>query len=329
MASTTFVDQQTVVLAAWLNDVNSWTYKGTATFAKMTYSQIGLTPVTLASSLNQGTGTANNYLSIDIQNQSNGTAASTDFVATADTGTDTTNYVNLGINNSGYSQAGWTLNGALDGYVYAQSGNLAIGTAAAKRLDLFTGGTLAANVAMSISGAGAITYPSATAITLPSITTATTQATSDSSTKLATTAFVKTTFPSVLNTPVQAFLGADVLLNNTGTYFSGPNTGSIGANGQVWLILATACCTDTAGTARFHVQIANNGALATIETSEVSSAANSEVAISLSFLATLTGATTFTLKANDSTATSGKLLTSAPSGAVANVATSITAVRLS
>ena len=30
MASTTFIDNQTVIYAAWLNDVNSWTYNGTS-----------------------------------------------------------------------------------------------------------------------------------------------------------------------------------------------------------------------------------------------------------------------------------------------------------
>ena len=29
MASTTFIDNQTVIYAAWLNDVNGWTYNGT------------------------------------------------------------------------------------------------------------------------------------------------------------------------------------------------------------------------------------------------------------------------------------------------------------
>ena len=30
MSSTTFVDNQTIIYAAWLNDVNGWTYNGTA-----------------------------------------------------------------------------------------------------------------------------------------------------------------------------------------------------------------------------------------------------------------------------------------------------------
>ena len=65
------------------------------------------------------TANTNSYSQINTRNASNGTSASTDIIATADTGTDTTNYIDLGINNSGFSVAGWTINGALtDTYIH-------------------------------------------------------------------------------------------------------------------------------------------------------------------------------------------------------------------
>ena len=171
MASTIFIDGATPILAAWLNDVNNLVYNGvlpssptitgnltvngTSLFkSKVSITLGGLTQLTLASSILEATNSTNNYLSYDIQNQSAGIAASTDFVATANNGTDTTNYVNLGINSSGWATGSWTINGADDGYLYASDGNLSIGTAGAKYLSFFTGGTLAANERARITSAG-------------------------------------------------------------------------------------------------------------------------------------------------------------------------------
>jgi hypothetical protein len=129
----------------------------TASTGKFTIITSGTgTPVALASSDINATGNVNNYYSIDVRNASNGVLASSDFIATADTGTDTTHYVDMGINGSGYSQATWTINGALDGYLYSIDTGLAVGTAAAsKNLVLFAGGTLAANAIETISSTGA------------------------------------------------------------------------------------------------------------------------------------------------------------------------------
>lgn len=88
----------------------------------------------------------NSYSQINHENINSGTSASTDFIATADNGTDTTFFVDLGINSSTYSDPAFTITGANDGYLYSQSSNLAIGTAAAARsVRFFQGGTLAAN----------------------------------------------------------------------------------------------------------------------------------------------------------------------------------------
>ena len=115
----------------------------------------GSSAITLSSTLFESTGLINNYLSHDTRNASGDNAASSDFVATADTGTDTTNYINFGINGSGFSQGSWTISGALDGYLYTQSSNLTLGTATAgKNVYIHVGGTLSANIVGTFSATG-------------------------------------------------------------------------------------------------------------------------------------------------------------------------------
>lgn len=75
-------------------------------------------------------GNVDSYFQVVIQNLSTGSNASSDFVLTADDGTDTTNYITVGINNSGFSgnfivpagdtgQPDW----AHDGYLTSIGGN--------------------------------------------------------------------------------------------------------------------------------------------------------------------------------------------------------------
>jgi hypothetical protein len=106
--------------------------------------------------------TKDDYLQNNLQNLSNGTNATTDYVATADNGNDTTHYVDIGINGSGftggsYFPGGWTINGANDSYVYASDGELAIGTtnhAVLKAIRFFTDYPLIANQKGMITGDG-------------------------------------------------------------------------------------------------------------------------------------------------------------------------------
>ena len=112
----------------------------------------GGTPSVVSNVVYQAYGTVTSWLQNNIQNLSANASASTDYIVTADTGTDSTNYIDFGINSSAYSVGSWTINGALDGYLYTQSGNIAVGTATAgKNLVLFTGGTLAANARLTLS----------------------------------------------------------------------------------------------------------------------------------------------------------------------------------
>jgi hypothetical protein len=133
------------------------------------------------------------------------------------------------------------------------------------------------------------------------------------------------TYP-ITNTGATTFLGADVALNNAANFFDGPNTGSIGANGQTWLILAggVIASPSAATTGEFAIY---NGSAYIADTTSVGTTANFPSAVSLAVVVALSGATTFTLRAkgNDTTAV---LLTTGLSSGVTNKATYITAVRL-
>lgn len=101
---------------------------------------------TFANSLAQMYANTNSYAQLLLQNTNAGSAASTDLVLTADTGTDTTNYFDVGINSSTYADPAYTAVGFVDSYSIALGGNLAIiaGTSG-KSVKFFQGGTLAAN----------------------------------------------------------------------------------------------------------------------------------------------------------------------------------------
>jgi hypothetical protein len=103
-----------------------------------------------------GKGSINNYLQLNIQNKSSGNAASSDVVATADNGTESVNFIDMGINSSGYSTSG-ILGGVNNGYLYTTGNDLIIGNAtASKNLVFFTGGTATTNERLRITGTGMI-----------------------------------------------------------------------------------------------------------------------------------------------------------------------------
>lgn len=102
-----------------------------------------------------GKGTIDNYLQLNIQNNSSGNNASSDLVATANNGNETVNYVDLGINSSTYNLASFNITGANDAYLYSTGNDFVIGNATSnKALKFFTGGTLTANERMRINGNG-------------------------------------------------------------------------------------------------------------------------------------------------------------------------------
>jgi hypothetical protein len=128
---------------------------GTSTF-NGTYPEKLLVDAGTTTSVNAivGKGTINSYLQLNIQNLSTGTAASSDVVATANNGDETTNYVDMGINGSGYT--GGVMGAANDAYLYNLGQNFLIGTGtASKSLVFMTGGTTqSTNERMRIDGNG-------------------------------------------------------------------------------------------------------------------------------------------------------------------------------
>lgn len=101
-----------------------------------------------------GKGNTNSYAQLNIQNNSTGTAASSDVVATSDNGSESVNYVDLGINGSGNTSVG-VLGAANTAYLYSTGNDFAIGNStASKNLLFFTGGTAAGNERMRIDGNG-------------------------------------------------------------------------------------------------------------------------------------------------------------------------------
>ena len=127
---------QTVFLAVDVPTDTTGRFTGT-TLAQGLYSHnvlnVGNNAVVLPNTVAQFAGSSDNYLQVNLQNNSgNGSA---DFVITANNGTDTTYYIDLGLNGSSFNYPGYTYAKALDGYLVVQGdmantpgGNLVIGT---------------------------------------------------------------------------------------------------------------------------------------------------------------------------------------------------------
>ena len=128
---------------------NNFNVGGEADLPGNTY--VGLRTSFIAAQANlQYAGDQNDYLQFIMQNKSTGINASTDMIMTADNGTDSEGFIDIGINGSNYSDPDFSITSAGDGYVYVHgipnvSGNLAIGTVHERDIVFHTGGTTAAN----------------------------------------------------------------------------------------------------------------------------------------------------------------------------------------
>ncbi len=99
-------------------------------------------------------GNINDYLQLNIQNTNSGNKASSDFVATADDGTESSFYVDMGINSSSYNPSPENWGNQHDAYFYSNSRNLLIGTQADNSdvYFLLGGGQIKLNTALQIKG---------------------------------------------------------------------------------------------------------------------------------------------------------------------------------
>lgn len=85
-------------------------------------------------------GSTDYYSQVNIQNISNGLTASTDIVATNDIGTETSYYVDMGINSSNHIvDPDYSTGGPNDTYMLSVANNHYIGSSTSGRITLFTG----------------------------------------------------------------------------------------------------------------------------------------------------------------------------------------------
>ena len=118
---------------------------------------VGNNTVVFPNTIAQFSGNSATYLQVNMQNFNS--AGSGDFIVTADTGTNANSFVDLGINNSTYSDAAYSAMKPYDGYLYVHgpsdagaSGNLIVGTAAANaNVSFIIGGTTSDNVVAKIT----------------------------------------------------------------------------------------------------------------------------------------------------------------------------------
>jgi hypothetical protein len=121
----------------------------TTGFNSLYAGQTGYTP--LAQTLVQVSGNYNGFVQVNEQNTNNGSSASTDYIATADNGSDADTYIDMGINSSGYVNVTYGLQKANDGYLYVAGntttggGNLVVSTTTANDIIFSLGGIATAN----------------------------------------------------------------------------------------------------------------------------------------------------------------------------------------
>ena len=108
--------------------------------------QVGTGGQLLPNVLAQFTSNVNNYAQINMQNLSNSPFSSSDFVATANNGNDTQNFIDLGIAGSNYNFPGYGAYKPNDGYLLVDGGNLLLNTdTVGKSIRFIVGGLNDAN----------------------------------------------------------------------------------------------------------------------------------------------------------------------------------------
>lgn len=119
------------------------------------FSLSGASPLSLPNNPLSIVGSGNTYIQVNIENRATGTTATADLVLTANNGTDAANYINLGINNSGYNDPKFSNGSAYDGYLFINGGNLDIGTQTPNtNIEFHAGGTTASKVIARINESG-------------------------------------------------------------------------------------------------------------------------------------------------------------------------------
>lgn len=100
---------------------------------------------------------------------------------------------------------------------------------------------------------------------------------------------------SPLSSTQITYLGANVTMTSANTWYDGPNTGSIGAANQKWLIIACGSIQNAAGAVYGEIAI-HDGTNFLAAQGSVGGNTSWQALGTASYIVTLSGATTFTLK---------------------------------
>jgi hypothetical protein len=248
---------------AWSSAGGGTTYSNANVAAYLTAGNISVGTAgftVLPNIVAQFTSNVNSYGQVNMQNINSGTDATTEIIATANNGTDTIFFVDMGIagntyDNSSPSNSLGTIIYANDAYLYAQGntsanigGNLAIGaTTAGRSVTIFAGGINRSSNVATFANTGVTVYGNITAANI--ITTGTygniTGANVISANSVSVTTFVRTAAVTFATLPdaVAAGAGARAFITdgNTATFGSqvsggGANAVPVYSNGTNWYV---------------------------------------------------------------------------------------------
>ena len=155
------------------------------------------------------------YAQVNLQNTNSGTLASMDIVVTADNGSDSANFFDMGISSSTYADPAYPMLGPDDSFIDAMGGHLVVATyTAAKKLKFATGGQTVNKLRADIDDNGINLYPG------HALRTDGTFYNTQRLVRLASTGAVTTSGTPLVDS-VQTVLGDRILIKNAGTAANG------------------------------------------------------------------------------------------------------------
>lgn len=131
-----------------------------ATFTN-SYGLVVGNPIDFINTIANFGGSLNSFYEINMTNNSSGTLASSDITAASNNATNGTNFVDMGITSSGFTDTNFTLwGGANAAYLFSEATSLTIATQrAGAPVRIGTGGTLLANLRVVISDSSVALTP--------------------------------------------------------------------------------------------------------------------------------------------------------------------------